>query len=75
MNKLITGFTLGLVVGVLFAPESGKATRKKIAEKGNDLKNQFADFIDNIASKFEDDADEVEDFVETKTSDLKAEPI
>ena len=46
MNKLITGFALGLIVGILYAPNSGSATRRKIADKGNDLKNQFADFID-----------------------------
>ncbi|MFV0604867.1 MAG: YtxH domain-containing protein [Niabella sp.] len=63
MNKLITGFALGLIVGILYAPESGNNTRKKIADKGNDLKDQFADFIDNLASRFEGEADEVEEFV------------
>jgi len=67
MNKLITGFALGLIVGILYAPNSGSATRRKIADKGNDLKNQFADFIDNLATKFEDQADEVEEYVESKT--------
>jgi gas vesicle protein len=66
MNKLITGFALGVIVGILYAPQSGIATRRKIADKGNDLKNQFADFIDNLASKFEEDADEVEEFVQAK---------
>ena len=36
MNKLITGFALGLVVGILYAPESGNTTRRRIADKGND---------------------------------------
>ncbi len=75
MNKLLTGFTLGLLVGVLFAPERGIDTRQKIADKGNDLKNQFADFIDSLANKFENSADEVEDYVNEKTDTLRAENI
>lgn len=53
MYKLLTGFTLGLLVGVLFAPDKGTATRQKIADKGADLKNDFADFIDSLADRFE----------------------
>jgi len=66
MNKLLTGFVLGLVVGVLYAPDKGSYTRRKISDKGNDLKNQFADFIDSLAAKFENAADEVEDYAHEK---------
>ena len=61
MNKLITGFALGLLVGILYAPEKGTTTRQRIADKGNDLKDQFADFIDNLANRFEDRVDDLED--------------
>ena len=64
MNKLLTGFTLGLLVGVLFAPDSGTKTRQKIAEKGSNLKDQVADFIDGVASRLETAADEIDEYVE-----------
>lgn len=75
MNKLLTGFTLGILVGILIAPDKGTETRKKIADKGAELKNQFADFIDSIADKFEDSADDVEDYVQTKTEGLRTESL
>ncbi|WP_300600264.1 YtxH domain-containing protein [Niabella sp.] len=75
MNKLVTGFALGLIVGILYAPDKGTATRRRIADKGNDLKDQFADFIDSVASKFEDRADDFEEYVHEGTENLKAESI
>ncbi|ULT44361.1 YtxH domain-containing protein [Niabella defluvii] len=29
MNKLLTGFALGLIVGVLYAPDKGTYTRRR----------------------------------------------
>ena len=57
MNKLLTGFALGLIVGVLYAPDKGTYTRRKISDNSNELKNQLVDFIDNLSGKFQDTAD------------------
>ncbi|MCH5715875.1 YtxH domain-containing protein [Niabella hibiscisoli] len=75
MNKLLTGFALGLIVGVLYAPDKGTYTRRRISDKGNDLKNQFADFIDNVAGKFEHTADEIEDYANMKAENIRSEAI
>ena len=75
MNKLLTGFALGLLVGVLYAPDKGTYTRRRISDKGNDLKNQFADFVDNLAGKFENAADEVEDYANMKAEHIRSEAI
>lgn len=75
MNKLLTGFALGLIVGVLYAPDKGAYTRRKISDKGNDLKNQFADFVDNLAAKFENTADEIEDYANIKAENIRSEAI
>ncbi len=75
MNKLLTGFALGLIVGVLYAPDKGTYTRRKITDKGNDLKNQFADFIDSVAGKFENTADEIEDYANIKAENIRSEAI
>lgn len=58
----ITGAAIGAVAGVLFAPESGKDTRIKIAEilrkKGIKLsRNEMEDLCDEIASELKGDMD------------------
>lgn len=57
-NKLILGVVGGLltgaVLGVLFAPESGKNTRKKIKDKSKELKDTMKNDFDNAIQKIED---------------------
>ncbi|MEN9570795.1 MAG: hypothetical protein RL172_2026, partial [Bacteroidota bacterium] len=56
-GKIITGIVAGLaagaILGVLFAPDKGCDTRKKIARKGSDLKNsiksKFGHLVDEMA--------------------------
>lgn len=60
-SRLLTGFTLGLVVGILLAPEKGSDTRKKLTQKGVDLKNKFNDFIDSLSDKAEEVKDDLGD--------------
>lgn len=61
MNKLLIGFSAGLLVGVLFAPAKGSDTRDGIAQKGKDLKNKFNDLVDSLSEKFASVHDEAED--------------
>jgi gas vesicle protein len=64
MSKLLTGFALGLIAGILIAPEKGSETRRRIADKGKDLKRQFNDFVDYWEEKFESMRNEVEEEVD-----------
>ncbi|MFP5040774.1 YtxH domain-containing protein [Parasediminibacterium sp. JCM 36343] len=56
-GKVVAGVLAGLVVGaaagLLFAPEKGARTRKKIAQKGEDLKDKFDDVLDELTDKYE----------------------
>lgn len=63
MNKILVGFTAGLLVGLLFAPAKGSETRETISNRGRDLKNKFNDLVDAVTDKFDSMTDDVEEFV------------
>lgn len=54
---VLAGLATGAVLGILFAPEKGSVTRKKIADKGKDsldgLKTKYNTVIDNLSSRLE----------------------
>ncbi len=55
---VMSGLAAGAAMGILFAPDKGSATRKKITKKGEDyadaLKGKFNEFIDEISDKMEE---------------------
>jgi len=65
---VLAGVAAGSLLGILFAPEKGSTTRKKICKKGEDdidtLKEKFNEFINGITEKFEKVKGEVKDFAE-----------
>ncbi len=54
---ILAGAAAGALLGILFAPDKGSTTRKKILDKGEeyaeDLKEKFGEFVDNVADKYE----------------------
>jgi gas vesicle protein len=50
VGALLLGAAIGGILGVLFAPDKGSETRKKILSKGNDLtdalKDKFNEFLE-----------------------------
>lgn len=61
---IMAGMATGAVIGVLFAPEKGKDTRKKMIKRSTDL----SDAIDErIESKFEEYESKLDEMVKEVT--------
>jgi gas vesicle protein len=54
---VLAGVAVGATLGILFAPDKGSTTRKKISRKGDDyaeeLEEKFNDFVEGISKQFE----------------------
>jgi len=54
---LLTGVAVGTTLGILFAPDRGTSTRKKITRQGNDLTeslmSRFNGLMDTMSSKLD----------------------
>ena len=48
---LLAGLAVGAVLGVLFAPDSGKNTREKISDKALDLADNAKDSLHSLQDK------------------------
>ena len=63
VGKFVLGAALGATLGVLFAPKSGKETRKALKKKANEL----------IEKAKEIDVKEVRETIEDKVSEIVEE--
>jgi gas vesicle protein len=72
---VLSGLAVGALLGVLFAPDKGSNTRRKIAQKGTDvadnLKGSFSDFIASIEDQYSNFSEEASDAIEEGKSKIK----
>ncbi|MEJ7735864.1 MAG: YtxH domain-containing protein [Chitinophagaceae bacterium] len=75
-SKTVLGFlagaAVGSILGILFAPDKGTETRKKLTETGTDvtdsLKSKFNDFVDGIRDTYQGVRDDAEDMADDGAS-------
>jgi gas vesicle protein len=64
---LLAGIATGAVIGILFAPDAGSKTRKKIYDKGEGyadaLMDKFDELMNTVTNKYEDVRDDADDYV------------
>ena len=53
---LLAGLAAGATLGILFAPEKGKTTRRRMINQGNDyveeLEDKFNEYMEGVTEKF-----------------------
>lgn len=77
---VLAGIAAGATLGILFAPDKGSNTRRKITKKGEgyaeELKDKFNDLFTTLSEKYEEVKEETEELVgktKAKFNDSKKE--
>jgi gas vesicle protein len=46
---VLAGVAVGAILGILFAPDKGSETRKKLTRRGSDLVDELKDKVDSLS--------------------------
>ena len=71
IGALVIGAAAGATLGVLFAPNKGTITRKKIAGSARKLTKNFKKKVKDEVKMIKDKANEFEGYAEDKLSSFK----
>ncbi|MEL7588343.1 MAG: YtxH domain-containing protein [Prolixibacteraceae bacterium] len=77
---VLAGVAAGALIGILFAPDKGIETRRKIVEKGEDyvdgIQRKFNDLLDDLTEKMDatkEKAEKVAADAKGKVADVKTQ--
>ncbi len=51
-RTFVNGVLVGILLGVLFAPDSGEETRKKISRRAQGIKDGYDELADNVSGTY-----------------------
>lgn len=63
-RNLMIGIGIGTVLGILFAPHKGTKTRRKIAERGAEIREGWNNFKDTISTTLHTANEKASDFID-----------
>lgn len=68
VKSILISATVSLITGILFAPDKGSETRKKISKKGKEFsdmtRDEFEEFINYTRKKYEEAKKQADNYVE-----------
>lgn len=70
-KTFVNGVLVGILLGVLFAPDSGEATRRKITRRAQGIKDSYEDFADDVSDTYNKVKDKADNLVNRTKSKLK----
>ena len=73
ITTFIRGLSIGFILGVLFAPDKGSTTRRKISGVASDIKDDMADTFNDISDMVSEKITAIKNMVSDITEDAQDE--
>ena len=71
-RNLLIGVGVGAVLGILFAPHKGSKTRRRLTERGQEIKDGWSNLKDNLADVFSKTDPKIIVYTEENSSETPA---
>jgi gas vesicle protein len=68
ITAFLAGAAVGALLGIMFAPEKGSATRARLRTRGDGLREEILDSFENLRNEFMEETEEPVKARATKTT-------